>query len=33
MHILKELVNAVMERLDEETMQMGETDYAFDLIR
>ncbi len=33
MHILKALVNAVMERLDEETMTMGETDYAFDLIR
>ncbi|RUQ35970.1 MAG: nitrogenase molybdenum-iron protein subunit beta [Candidatus Competibacteraceae bacterium] len=33
MYILKALVNAVMERLDEETMQMGETDYAFDLIR
>ena len=33
MHILKALVNAVMERLDEETMKMGETDYAFDLIR
>ncbi len=33
MHILKTLVNAVMERLDEETMHMGETDFAFDLIR
>ena len=33
MHILKSLVNAVMERLDEETMKMGETDFAFDLIR
>jgi len=33
MHILKALVNAMMERLDEETMTMGETDYAFDLVR
>jgi nitrogenase molybdenum-iron protein beta chain len=33
MHILKTLVNAVMERLDQETMTMGETDFAFDLIR
>jgi nitrogenase molybdenum-iron protein beta chain len=29
----QELVNAVMERLDQETMILGETDYAFDLIR
>ncbi|KAB2935893.1 MAG: nitrogenase molybdenum-iron protein subunit beta [Candidatus Contendobacter sp.] len=33
MHILKTLVNAVMERLDQDTMTMGETDFAFDLIR
>ena len=33
MHILKTLVNAVMERLDRDTMLMGETDFAFDLIR
>jgi nitrogenase molybdenum-iron protein beta chain len=33
MTILTTLVNAVLERLDEETMTMGETDYAFDLVR
>jgi nitrogenase molybdenum-iron protein beta chain len=33
MYILKMLVNAVMERLDDDTMELGETDYAFDLIR
>ncbi|MCB1770287.1 MAG: nitrogenase molybdenum-iron protein subunit beta, partial [Candidatus Competibacteraceae bacterium] len=33
MYILKALVNAVMEKLDQDTMTMGETDYAFDLIR
>lgn len=33
MHILKVLVNAVLERLDEDTMGMGETDYGYDLIR
>lgn len=33
MYILKMLVNGVMERLDEDTMELGETDYAFDLIR
>ncbi|GBE47383.1 nitrogenase molybdenum-iron protein beta chain [bacterium BMS3Bbin12] len=33
MHILKTLVNAVLERLDEDTMGMGTTDYNFDLIR
>ncbi len=33
MYILKTLVNAVMERLDQETMIMGKTDYGFDLVR
>jgi nitrogenase molybdenum-iron protein beta chain len=33
MYMLKTLVNAVMERLDQETMVMGETDFALDLIR
>ena len=33
MYILKTLVNAVMERFDQETMILGETDYAFDLVR
>ncbi len=33
MYILKALVNAVLERLDEETRGMGTTDYNYDLIR
>jgi nitrogenase molybdenum-iron protein beta chain len=33
MTILTTLVNAVLERLDEETMAMGKTDYNFDLVR
>ena len=33
MYILTTLVNAVLERLDEETMEMSKTDYNFDLIR
>jgi nitrogenase molybdenum-iron protein beta chain len=33
MYILKTLVNAVMERMDQDTMVMGDTDYAFDLVR
>jgi nitrogenase molybdenum-iron protein beta chain len=33
MHLLKLLVNAVLERLDEETRGMGTTDYNYDLIR
>lgn len=33
MHMLKLLVNAVLERLDEETRLMGVTDYNYDLIR
>jgi nitrogenase molybdenum-iron protein beta chain len=33
MYLLKTLVNAVMEKLDQETMTLGETDYAFDLVR
>ena len=33
MYILTTLVNSVLERLDEETMEMGKTDYNFDLIR
>lgn len=33
MYVLKTLVNCVLERLDEETRGMGETDYNHDLIR
>jgi nitrogenase molybdenum-iron protein beta chain len=33
MYMLKTLVNAVLERLDEETRLMGTTDYNYDLIR
>lgn len=33
MYILTTLVNAVLERLDQETMDMGVTDYNYDLIR
>jgi nitrogenase molybdenum-iron protein beta chain len=33
MYMLKTLVNAVLERLDEETRGMGTTDYNYDLIR
>lgn len=33
MYILTTLVNAVLERLDEQTMAMGKTDYTYDLIR
>ena len=33
MYILTTLVNAVLERLDEETRRMGVTDYNHDLIR
>ena len=33
MYMLRTLVNAVLERLDEETRGMGTTDYNYDLIR
>lgn len=33
MHMLKTLVNAVLERLDDETRGMGTTDYNYDLVR
>ena len=33
MYMLKTLVNAVLERLDEETRGMGTTDFNYDLIR
>jgi len=33
MQILTTLVNAVLERLDKETMGMGTTDYNYDLVR
>lgn len=33
MYILTTLVNAILERLDEETRGMGTTDYNYDLIR
>ncbi len=33
MYILTTLVNAVLERLDEETRSMGVTDYNYDLVR
>lgn len=32
-HMLKTVVNAILERLDEETRGMGTTDYNYDLIR
>ena len=31
--IVTTLTNAVLERLDEETIGMGTTDYNFDLVR
>lgn len=33
MYMLRTLVNAILERLDEETRGMGTTDYNYDLIR
>ena len=33
MYLLTTLVNAVLDRLDEETRQMGVTDYNYDLVR
>lgn len=33
MYLLKTLVNAVLERLDEETRDMGVTDFNYDLVR
>ena len=33
MYILTTLVNAVLERLDDETRGMGTTDYNYDLVR
>ena len=33
MYLLTTLVNAVLERLDEETRSMGTTDYNYDLVR
>jgi nitrogenase molybdenum-iron protein beta chain len=33
MYMLKTIVNAVLERLDEETRGMGTTDYNYDLVR
>ena len=33
MHLLKTIVNAILERLDEETRGMGTTDYNYDLVR
>ncbi len=33
MSILTELVNSVLAKLDDETMEMGETDFNFDLVR
>jgi len=33
MYILKTLVNAILDRLDEDTRGMGTTDYNYDLIR
>ncbi|HEB85691.1 MAG TPA: nitrogenase molybdenum-iron protein subunit beta [Gammaproteobacteria bacterium] len=33
MYILTTLVNSVLERLDDETREMGVTDYSYDLIR
>jgi len=33
MYIVTTLVNSVLERLDQETMELGKTDYNFDLVR
>ena len=33
MYIVTTLTNAVLEKLDQDTMKMGETDYAFDMVR
>ncbi len=33
MYLLTTLVNAVLERLDDETREMGVTDFAYDLVR
>jgi nitrogenase molybdenum-iron protein beta chain len=33
MYLLKTIVNAILERLDEETREMGVTDYNYDLVR
>ena len=33
MYMLTTLVNAVMEKIDSETMELGKTDYNFDLVR
>jgi nitrogenase molybdenum-iron protein beta chain len=31
--MLTTLVNAVMEKIDNDTMELGKTDYNFDLVR
>ena len=33
MNIVTTLVNAVLEKLDHDTSQLGKTDYSFDLVR
>jgi len=33
MYIVTTLTNAVLEKLDQDTMKMAETDYAFDMVR
>ena len=33
MNIVTTLVNAVLEKLDSDTSQLGKTDYSFDLVR
>jgi nitrogenase molybdenum-iron protein beta chain len=33
MYMLKTIVNTILERLDEETREMGVTDYNYDLVR
>jgi nitrogenase molybdenum-iron protein beta chain len=33
MYMLTTLVNAVLERLDDETRDMGKTDFNYDLVR
>jgi nitrogenase molybdenum-iron protein beta chain len=33
MYIVTTLTNAVLEKLDHDTMKLAETDYAFDLVR
>jgi nitrogenase molybdenum-iron protein beta chain len=33
MNIVTTLVNAVLEKVDRDTIKLGKTDYSFDLVR